>query len=44
MTMYPEGMQFRDVHVLEIEDHYRFMDPELIEELRTAIDPILTDT
>jgi predicted protein tyrosine phosphatase len=40
---YPEAMRFREVHVLEIEDNYKFMDPELIEELRTAIDPILSE-
>ena len=40
---YPEAMRYCEVHVLEIEDNYQFMDPELIEELRVAIDPILED-
>ncbi len=40
---HPEAMKYRDVHVLDIEDNYKFMDPELIDELRTAIDPILQD-
>ena len=38
---HPDAMRHREVHVLEIEDNYQFMDPELIEELVTAIDPIL---
>jgi len=38
---YPEAMKFREVHVLEIEDNYKYMEPELIEELQASIDPIL---
>ena len=38
---FPEAMRYKEIHVLEIEDLYRFMDPELIEELTQAIDPIL---
>ena len=40
---YPEAMRFKEIHVLEIEDNYKFMDPELIEELRASIDPILDE-
>lgn len=40
---YPELMKSCDVHVLDIEDNYQFMDVELISELRRAIDPILED-
>lgn len=42
LAEYPEAMRLREVHVLDIEDNYKFMDPELIEELKTAIDPILS--
>lgn len=38
---HPEAMRYLDVHVLEIEDKYNFMDQELIEELRLGIAPIL---
>lgn len=38
---YRQAMRGCEVHVLEIEDRYKFMDPELIEELKFAIDPIL---
>ncbi|MEO0796588.1 MAG: hypothetical protein AAFX93_15570 [Verrucomicrobiota bacterium] len=37
---FPEAMRHREVHVLDIEDNYEFMNPELIDELRAAIDPI----
>jgi predicted protein tyrosine phosphatase len=40
---FPEAMRYREIHVLGIEDNYKFMDPELIEELRAAIDPILSE-
>ena len=40
---YPEAMRDCEVHVLEVEDRYQFMDPELVQELREAIDPILED-
>ena len=30
------------IHVLDIPDDYRFMDPELVSLLRTAVTPILT--
>ena len=40
---YPEAMRYREIHVLHIEDNYQFMDPELIEELRGLIDPILDE-
>jgi predicted protein tyrosine phosphatase len=38
---HPDEMRYCSVHVLDIEDNYRFMDPELVEELHGAIDPIL---
>ena len=30
-----------EIHVLGIEDIYQFMDPELIDEIKDAVDPIL---
>ena len=40
---YPEAMRYREVHVLDIEDNYQFMDPELIDELKSSIEPILDE-
>lgn len=40
---YPEALQFKDMMVLEIEDNYRAMDPELVELIKAAVDPILAD-
>lgn len=38
---FPEAMRYKDYFVLEIEDNYRFMDPELVKEIKNAVDPIL---
>ena len=38
---FPDYMKLVDTYVLDIEDRYRFMDEELIRELKSAIDPIL---
>jgi predicted protein tyrosine phosphatase len=38
---FPDGVKHKDIHVLGIPDEYRFMQPELIDELTKAIDPIL---
>ena len=38
---YPGEMRYKKLCVLGIPDDYKFMDPELIDELRTAIEPIL---
>lgn len=43
MADHPEAMRYREVHVLDIEDNYKFMDPELIEELKVSVDPILNE-
>ena len=42
MAEFPGEMRFKELHVLDIPDNYRFMDPELINELVAAVDPILT--
>lgn len=31
----------KELHVLDIPDDYRFMDPELVELLQTAVPPLL---
>ncbi len=41
LANYPGEMQSREIHVLDIPDIYKFMDPELIEEIETAVEPIL---
>lgn len=38
---FPEATRYREIHVLGIEDNYQFMDPELIDEIKAAVDPIL---
>ncbi len=41
MADFREAMRHKKVEVLEVEDRYRFMAPELVEELRAVLDPIL---
>ncbi len=43
MADFPKVARHKAFHVLEIEDRYPFMDPVLIEELRTSIDPLLEE-
>jgi len=38
---FPGELRFKEIHVLDIPDNYRFMDAELIDELVAAVDPIL---
>lgn len=42
MAEYPAEMRFKELHVLDIPDRYKFMDPELIDEIVASVDPILT--
>lgn len=44
MAEYPGEMRFKELHVLDIPDNYKFMDPELVEEITAAVEPILTQT
>ena len=39
---FPRAMQFKTVHVLEIPDEFKLMDPELVELLKHSITPLLT--
>ena len=39
---FPGEMRFKEIHVLDIPDNYKFMDPELIAEIEAAVEPILT--
>lgn len=36
-----DEVRYKTIEVLEIEDRYQFMDPELVEEIRAVADPIL---
>ncbi len=36
-----EELRHKEILVLGLEDRFKFMDPELIEELRSALDPLL---
>lgn len=40
-SRFPGELKHREVHVLDIPDDYRFMDPELVEVIRDAVDPLL---
>ena len=42
LAEYAEEMRFKEIHVLDIPNDYQFMDPELIAEITTAVDSILT--
>ena len=39
---YPGEMRYKELHVLDIPDNYKFMDAELIDEIIAMVDPILT--
>ena len=36
-----QELEYRELHVLGVEDRFEFMDPRLVEELQAHIDPIL---
>ena len=38
---YPGEMRFKQLYVLDIPDLYQAMDPELVSEIQSAVDPIL---
>jgi predicted protein tyrosine phosphatase len=38
---FPEALEAVDLQVLDIEDNYRFMDTDLVDEVRRTVDPIL---
>ncbi|MDF1839621.1 MAG: hypothetical protein P1V35_17265 [Planctomycetota bacterium] len=38
---FPGEMKYKETHVLEIPDNYKYMDPDLIEILTTAVRPLL---
>lgn len=42
LSQFPGEMRFKELHVLNIQDNYKFMEPELIEKLVNSVDPILT--
>lgn len=44
LAEFPGEMRFKQLHVLEIPDNYRFMDAELIDEITAAVDPILAQS
>lgn len=39
---FPGDMEHKTIHVLDIPDDYQFMDPQLIMEIESAVDPLLT--
>lgn len=41
LQRFPAETRSAEVIILEIEDHYKFMDPELVEIIRTSVDPYL---
>lgn len=41
LSKYPDESKDKEIHVLHIEDNYKYMDEELIDELILCIDPII---
>jgi predicted protein tyrosine phosphatase len=41
MSNYPGELRYKDVFVLGIPDDYKYMDPELIDEITSSVDSIL---
>ncbi len=41
MAAFPGEMKFKTLHVLDIPDDYQYMDPELVEGIRSTVDPLL---
>jgi len=41
LAKFPGDMKYKHIQVVDIPDEYQYMDPQLIEELRTAVDPLL---
>ena len=44
MQKFPDDTRSTEVVVLEIEDHYKFMDPELVEIIRTSVAPYIEES
>jgi predicted protein tyrosine phosphatase len=42
LSDFPGEMRFKEIHVLDIPDDYKFMDPQLIEEIEASVEPILS--
>jgi predicted protein tyrosine phosphatase len=40
-TGFPNVMRHKTVHVLDIPDDYRYLDPELVDQIRFAMDPVI---
>ena len=41
LSEFPWEMRFKEIHILDIPDNYRLMDPELVEEIKAMVEPIL---
>ena len=41
LAEYRTVIEGKTIHVLDIPDEYRYMDPELVEQLRTSVGEIL---
>ena len=41
LAEHPRALAAKPLHVLDIPDDYRFMDPELVDLLQTAVPPLL---
>ena len=40
---FPEETFDKNIVILEIEDNYQFMDPELIEMIKISVEPYISD-
>jgi len=41
LATFRQELRYKELHVLEVEDRYQYMDPRLVEELRGVLDPML---
>ena len=44
VAQFPGEMRYKELHVLDIPDNYKFMDAELVDEITASVDPILTQS
>ena len=43
LAEYPGELRHKKLYVLDIPDEYKFMDAELVEEIRASVDPLLAE-
>jgi len=41
LATFPSQMKYKPLHVLDIPDDYKYVDPELVEEITSAVGPLI---